>query len=162
MNWVTYIFLRWNTPPIDLKINSNLQNSTFFFAEIVVGSKIHMKLQGTQNSQKNLGETELEGSNFRFKTYNETWVINSGSKKNPVICSKTRGPRECHTEWVSKSDRGRNVSWHPLCAESKGSDTSELIYKTDSQRTNLGLQGEGWEERVNREFGMDRYTLLLK
>ena len=98
MNWVTYIFLRWNTPPVDLKINSNLQNSTFFFAEIVVGSKIHMKMQGTQNSQKNLGETELEGSHFRFKTYYEIWVINSGSKKKSCHLQQHAWTWECHTE----------------------------------------------------------------
>ena len=37
----------------------------------------------------------------------------------------------------------------------KRNDTNELTYKTVTDQV-----GEGWRERLGREFGMDRYTLL--
>ena len=71
------------------------------------------------------------------------------------------GPRKCHTDW-SKSERKRNIAWHPLCVKSK-KKWYKWTYKreTDSQRTNFWLlEGKNREEGIVKEFGMDMYTLL--
>ena len=51
-----------------------------------------------------------------------------------AICSNMGGPRDCHTEW-SKSDRETEISliWYiAYMWNLKRNDTSELIYKTET------------------------------
>ena len=51
---------------------------------------------------------------------------------NNAICSNMDGPRDCHTKW-SKSDREREMSYDiPYVGNLKKNDTSELIYKTET------------------------------
>ena len=59
-----------------------------------------------------------------------------------------------------------NIICYGLYVESKENDTNELIYKTDTDsqtsKTNLWLpKGKvGAGGQINREFGIDIYTLL--
>ena len=51
---------------------------------------------------------------------------------NNAICSNMDGPRDCHTKW-SKSDREREMSYDiHYEGNLKKNDTSELIYKTET------------------------------
>ena len=61
---------------------------------------------------------------------------------------------------VSQTDmekyRMTSYMWNP-----KGNDTNELIIQKVTHRLKertYGLPGEGWEEGIVREFGIDIYT----
>ena len=94
-------------------------------------------------------------------TYNGV-LLSHKKEWNNAICSNIDGPRDCHTEWI-KSDREREISYDITYMQNlKRNDTNECIYKTetDSQtyRMNLWLPvGEGWRERIIKEFGIDMY-----
>ena len=60
-------------------------------------------------------------------------VLGHEKEWNNDICSNMGGPRDYHPKW-SKSDRGRQISYHITYMwnlKSKN-DTNELIYKTET------------------------------
>ena len=60
-------------------------------------------------------------------------LLSHKKEQNNAICSNVDGPRDCHTEW-SKSDREREISYDiPYMQNLKRNDTSELIYKTETE-----------------------------
>ena len=70
-------------------------------------------------------------------------------ERNIAICSNMDGPREYHTKW-RKSDRDRQILYDITYMWNLKNDTSESIYKRDSQtqKTNL-LVTKG--ERAGRD-----------
>ena len=72
---------------------------------------------------------------------------------NTAICSNMDGPRDDHTKW-SKSDRERQIPYDITYMWNPKYDTSEHIYKTETdsqtQKTNLWLpEGNGGGEGIN-------------
>ena len=50
---------------------------------------------------------------------------------NNAICGNMDGPRDDHTKW-SKSERERQIPYNITCMWNLKYDTSELIYKTET------------------------------
>ena len=71
-------------------------------------------------------------------------------------------PRVSLLTELSMSER-KNI-WHPLYVESKKNEINELTYKQKEthrlRQWTYGSWGEGWEEGIVREFGIDMYILL--
>ena len=79
--------------------------------------------------------------------YIYTMEYYSAKKKwNNAICSNMDGPRDYHTKW-NKSDRGRQIPYDITYTWNLKYDTSELIYKTetDSQTYNINLWLQRWK-----------------
>ena len=72
------------------------------------------------------------------------------------------GPRDYHTK-LSNSEKDKYHMISLICGILKN-DTNELIYKTEielqMQKTNLWLPGGRVGGGINREIGIDIYTLL--
>ena len=72
-------------------------------------------------------------------------------------------PRDCHTEWNKPDGEAETSLDIPYMRNLKRHDTNELVYKTEADSQNCGmnlrLPGERWGGR-DREFEMDMYTVL--
>ena len=74
------------------------------------------------------------------------------------------GPGDYHTKW-SKSDRERQVTYDiAYMWNLKKLIQMNLLQNrnrlTDLENELMVTRGEGWEGGIDREFGIDMYTLL--
>ena len=87
----------------------------------------------------------------------------SAIKKNEILpFAATHGPRDYHTKW-RKSDRERQaILQYHLYVGSKN-NTNESINKTETDywlENKLTVTKEERERQINKEDGINRYTLL--
>ena len=58
-------------------------------------------------------------------------LLSHKKEQSSLICRDMDGPSDCHTEW-SKSEREKQISYNTTCMWNLKYDTSELIYKTET------------------------------
>ena len=75
-------------------------------------------------------------------THNEI-LLSYQKEWNDAIRSNMDGPRDYHIRW-SKSERERQIPYDITCTWNLKYDTNELIYKTETWKTNSWLsKGKG-------------------